>query len=243
MVVMRYYERGNLYSYLEEATETMCWRQIVDILWDIAYGVNVIHELGLIHGNLHGGNILVEDETDSVNVKIADAGLYGPVDKEASSKQIYGVIPFVAPEIFCGDAPTKKSDIYSFGMIMWMLTTGLRPHYDKSHDILLEQDVCIGLRPNVVDGTPPVFAKLMLQCLDENPSSRPTASQLYECFGNWVSEICDDPQPNLLSDEFDKAEEIKYENMIRLGNFNIPPCHGNSCYFSRPLITLDVRTS
>jgi serine/threonine protein kinase len=243
MFVMKYYEQGSLYSFLDECMDSLCWRQIVNILWDISSGIKAIHELGLIHGNLHGGNVLIESDTDAVDAKVADAGLIGPVDKEASSKQVYGVIPFVAPEILSGSAPSKKADIYSFGMIMWMLSSGLRPHHDKPHDIYLSQDVCIGLRPTIVVGTPPVFAKLMLQCLDDDPSNRPTAFFLYECLGIWIGAICDDPIPNELSEEFDKAEEEKYEKILKLKDFIIPPCHEESFYFSRPLTILNVRTS
>src|SRR5947209_3067388 len=128
MFVMRYYKNGNLYSYLEETMGVLCWRDIVDILWLISAGLNFIHEHhDLIHGHLHGGNILIECEMDSIDAKIADTGLHGPFDEQILSKQIYGVIPFVAPEDFNGNKPTKASDIYSFGMIMWMLSAGVRP--------------------------------------------------------------------------------------------------------------------
>ncbi|GES95723.1 kinase-like domain-containing protein [Rhizophagus clarus] len=234
MFVLRYYKNGNLYSFLEESMGILSWRDIIDILWSISAGLNVIHELGLVHGHLHGGNILVENEMDSVDAKIADTGLHGPVDKSASSQQIYGVIPFVAPEIFNENLPTKESDIYSFGMIMWMMSAAARPYYDKPHDQQLIQEIYAGLRPNVVNGTPPVYSRLMLQCLDGNPSNRPTASQLYECFGNWISEICDNPDPSDLSNQFDAAEEIKFSNFENL-DFNISQCHEKAIYFSRPL--------
>src|SRR6266498_3699686 len=112
MFVMRYYESEDLNTYLDETTEIICWRDIVDILWNISVGLNFIHEEGLVHGHLHGGNILIENTIDA---KITDTGLHGPADK--SSQQIYGVIRFIAPEIFNGNPPTKASDIYSFGMI------------------------------------------------------------------------------------------------------------------------------
>ena len=124
---MRYYENGNLYSYLDESMGVLCWRDIVDMLWAISAGLNFIHERDLVHGHLHGGNILVKNEMDSIDTKITDTGLHGPVDKQISSNQVYGVIPFVAPEIFNGSKLTKESDIYSFGMIVWMLSVGVRP--------------------------------------------------------------------------------------------------------------------
>ncbi|PKC59293.1 kinase-like protein, partial [Rhizophagus irregularis] len=122
MLVMRYYKNGSLYSYLKETLGVLCWRDIVDILWSISVGLKYIHEHDLVHGHLHGGNILVESDVNSVDTKITDTGLHGPVDKQLSPKQIYGVVPFVAPEIFNGNTPTKESDVYSFGMVMWMLS-------------------------------------------------------------------------------------------------------------------------
>ncbi|PKK67918.1 kinase-like protein [Rhizophagus irregularis] len=235
MFVMRYYKNGNLYSYLEETMGILCWRDIVDMLWSISAGLDLIHKHDLVHGHLHGGNILVESDVNSIDTKITDTGLHGPVDKQIPFKQIYGVVPFVAPEIFDGKTPTKESDVYSFGMVMWMLSAGVRPYCDRPHDKQLIQEICLGLRPSVVDGTPSVFSNLMLQCLDANPSNRPTASQLYECLGNWITAICDDPNPSDLSEQFDAAEEIKFSNLEN-SNFNTFAIHEKAFYFSHPLL-------
>jgi serine/threonine protein kinase len=240
MFVIRDYKNGDLYSYLEETMGILCWRDIVDMLWSVSAGLNFIHEHELVHGHLHGGNVLVETEMESIDAKITDTGLHGPVDKQ--TQQIYGVVPFVAPEVFNGNTPTKESDVYSFGMIMWILSAGVRPYHDRPHDKQLMQEISSGLRPSVASGTPPVFARLMIQCLDANPSNRPTASQLYECLGNWVSTICDDPDPSDLSNQFDAAEETKFANLEKL-NFDIPQCHEKAIYFSRPLHSIDIESS
>ncbi|RIA88613.1 hypothetical protein C1645_774526 [Glomus cerebriforme] len=60
----------------------------------------------------------------------------------------------------------------------------------------------------------------MLQCLDSNPSNRPSASQLYECLGNWVSD---------LSSHFGD-----FVNLKRL-KIKILSCHEKAIYFSRSL--------
>jgi serine/threonine protein kinase len=241
MFVMRYYEGGNLYSYLEEVMGIICWRDIVDILWSISAGLDFIHGCDLVHEHLHGGNVLIESEMDSIDAKIADTGLHGPADKQVSSQETYGVIPFVAPEIFNGNKPTKESDIYSFGMIMWMLSAGIRPYYDKPHDKKLIQEIYSGLRPRIVDGTPPVYVKLMLQCLDSNPSSRPTASKIYDYLGSLISTISDDPNPSYLSNQFDAAEEIKFANLEK-SKFVTLSHHEQAIYFSRPLESIIVES-
>ncbi|PKY44104.1 kinase-like protein [Rhizophagus irregularis] len=228
MFVMRYYESGNLYSYLDESMGALCWRDIVDMLMSISAGLNVIHESGLIHGHLHGGNILIERKMNSIHAKIADTGLHGPVNKQIA--QIYGVIPFVAPEIFDGNIPTKESDIYSFGMIMWMLSAGVRPYCDRPHDSQLIQQICSGLRPSVVGGTPSAFSKLMLQCLNASPSSRPTVSQIFKCLGDWVSG---------LSSQFDDTE-VPFANLEKLSLRSLL-CHEKAIYFSRPLDSIIIQ--
>ncbi len=227
---MKYYENGNLYSYLDEAQGMLCWRDIVEILWGISGGIEYIHESGLVHGNLHGGNLLVENEQDSIDARIADVGLHGPIDKK-NSNDIYGVLPYIAPEIFKGNPLTKASDIYSFGIIMWTLSAGIRPWCNRPHDLKLASEICSGLRPEIIDGTPNVYIQLMTQCWDSDPSKRPTAFQLYKLIESWVTAICDDPNPSELSDQFDIAEEKKFSDLER--NKFHQEIHSQAFYTSR----------
>ncbi|RGB24676.1 kinase-like domain-containing protein, partial [Rhizophagus diaphanus] len=58
---------------------------------------------------------------------IGDLGLSQPANSTSANNEIYGVIPYIAPEIFKGSSFSKESDVYSMGMIMWELTTGCKP--------------------------------------------------------------------------------------------------------------------
>ena len=65
---------------------------------------------------MHSGNIFSYDTEWS---KIGDLGLCQQVvDKKYNSNKIFGVIPYLAPEVLTKKPYTKESDIYSFGMIM-----------------------------------------------------------------------------------------------------------------------------
>uniref|UniRef100_U9TQJ2 Uncharacterized protein n=1 Tax=Rhizophagus irregularis (strain DAOM 181602 / DAOM 197198 / MUCL 43194) TaxID=747089 RepID=U9TQJ2_RHIID len=75
----------------------------------------------LFHGDFHSGNILLNK---AINV-ISDFGLSRPVNKSTNTNEIYGVIPYMAPEVLRGKPYTKAADIYSFGIIMWELTSGI----------------------------------------------------------------------------------------------------------------------
>jgi serine/threonine protein kinase len=230
---MKYYDSGDLHSYLDEAQGMLCWKDILDMLWGISGGIKNIHESGLIHGHLHGGNLLVENEPGSVETRIADVGLHGPINKK-DSNEIYGVLPYIAPEILEGYPPTKASDIYSFGIIMWTLSAGVRPWCGRPHDLRLASEICFGLRPEIIDGTPKFYIQLMTQCWHPDPSRRPTSSELDELLGSWVISICYDQDPSELSDQFDIAEEKRYSDLKR-NKFRRQKIHPQAFYTSKLL--------
>ncbi|RIB18394.1 kinase-like domain-containing protein, partial [Gigaspora rosea] len=88
----------------------------------------------------------------------------------------YGVPPYIAPEIFEGKPYTKKSDIYSLGIIMWEIASGMPPFYDQNMDkYQLPLEIIKGKRPRIINGTPPEYVDLMIKCWDKDPDKRPEA--------------------------------------------------------------------
>ncbi|CAI2183591.1 16546_t:CDS:2, partial [Funneliformis geosporum] len=109
---------------------------------------------------------------DATSLCTCDLGLSKSAT-EAADNETYGIIPYVAPEVLQGQKYTKKSDIYSFGMIMWECMTGRRPFWDCAHDTELILDICDGLRPPIGDiAAPEGYIELMKKCWDPNPNKR-----------------------------------------------------------------------
>ncbi|RIB13136.1 kinase-like domain-containing protein [Gigaspora rosea] len=158
------------------------WSDIVIILRNIINGLKRIHDNGLYHGNLHGGNLLIENTPGGVDIRISDIGLYGPVNKLTSD--IYGVLPYVAPEILNGDEYTQASDIYSFGMIMWTLSTCMFPFDQDSHDSDLATKISRGLRPKITNNTPHAYSTLMERCWHQDLNQRPDVTELRDILNN-----------------------------------------------------------
>ena len=105
-----------------------------------------IHEKNYIHHDLHSNNIFSYSHYRSV---IGDLGLCQQVvDKKDNPNKIFGVIPYLAPEVLSKKPYTKKSEIYSFGMIMWEFTTGKKPFHDRPHNHVLILDILRGKRLN-----------------------------------------------------------------------------------------------
>ncbi|CAG8798537.1 1554_t:CDS:1, partial [Racocetra fulgida] len=71
---------------------------------------------------LHSGNILLKEQYEAY----IELGSSISVD-EKQDNNIYGVLPYLAPEVLKGEQFTQAADIYSFGIIMIELLTGQRP--------------------------------------------------------------------------------------------------------------------
>ncbi|CAI2201888.1 13213_t:CDS:1, partial [Funneliformis geosporum] len=119
-----------------------------------------IHQKSLVHRDFHAGNIL----NNNVNSFITDLGLCRPVNKENKEKNIYGVLPYVAPEVLKSKQYTSASDIYSFGIVAYEVLSGLPPYYDLAHDGLLGLAICQGLRPQFKIKFPQLLEALINKC-------------------------------------------------------------------------------
>ncbi|RIB17330.1 hypothetical protein C2G38_2246446 [Gigaspora rosea] len=70
---------------------------------------------------------------------------------------------------------------------MTEMSTGRPPHYDIEYDEILAIKICNGLRPEFAEGTPECYIQLANQCMDSNPSNRPTASYIYGELSKWYN--------------------------------------------------------
>src|SRR5438034_2861049 len=160
-----------------------------------------------MHRDFHSGNIFFEEKNKRLRhaAYIGDLGISRlrhaayigdlGISKSATestddnNNENYGIIPYMAPEIFKGQKYTKASDIYSFGMIMWEFMTGRRPFWNEIHDIELIIKICDGLRPPIVTNAPEGYIELMKECWHFDPTKRPTATDIrgklhYKIYGS-----------------------------------------------------------
>ena len=189
VIVMQYAEYGSLrQSISTEYFNLASWADKFYILSCIAEGLSNIHKKGLIHQDFHSGNIL---KLDIISTCITDLGLCKPANEksEKCDKNVYGVLPYVAPEVLRGKEYTQASDIYGFGIIIYEVISGLPPYNDMSHDELSAIKICQGLRPKFNIKVPQFVEEIYKQCIDANPLKRPTAEYLHEKFSQWFHQI------------------------------------------------------
>src|SRR3954468_19806097 len=151
-------------------------------------GLKFIHQQNLVHRDFHSGNILNNSIIEGSF--ITDLGLSKSVNYQKQEEQIFGVLPYVAPEVLWDKTYTQASDVYSFGIIAYELFANSYPYLEMDNTGLALA-VCQGLRPNL-DAVPiPQSLKdLIKKCWDPDPKRRPSARELEEVIYGWQKEIC-----------------------------------------------------
>jgi serine/threonine protein kinase len=131
----------DLRNCLQLSQNQLTWKERILMTYNVIYALVGIHNEGVIHRDLHSGNILFS--RISLRFEISDFGFCGPADK--SPESVYGNLPYIAPEVIAGKEYTFASDIYSFGMLMWEISSGRPPFSNYKHDYDLAMNIINGL--------------------------------------------------------------------------------------------------
>ncbi|GET02564.1 kinase-like domain-containing protein [Rhizophagus clarus] len=232
IMVLEYADNGSLRRYLDTDYNKLNWESKIICLYDIITGLKFVHEKNLIHRDLHHGNILKSKNKTA----ITDMGLCKPADDIAQKNNRYGILPYIAPEILLEQAYTKASDIYSFGIIMYEIISGLPPFHDVSHDEILAIKICKGLRPRFNIKVPHLIIRLIKSCLDANPLKRPEAEEIREILYTWRYEP-NNKQAKELQAQIKEAsimDNNSSNNKMTLSNLSYET-HSEASYTSRLL--------
>ena len=142
------------------------------VVSQLAAALAAIHAVGIVHGDVKPGNVLVPFEGGSV--RLADFGVahrssveYGPT---------HGTPEYVAPEIIDGAGSSGKADVYGIGLILYEMLSGRSPYRGGPVDAVLtrHRDCAPAPFPNC----PAQLWSLILACTQVDPELRPDAADL-----------------------------------------------------------------
>jgi len=185
-MVMDYIEGQTLADYIESTSHQGKFptaAEIVRLLIPISLAIDYAHQQGVIHGDLKPGNILLDKSNTSVNPMgqpiLSDFGM------DQILKAPYGSQPgslfYISPEEAQGYPGNERSDLYSLGVILYELFTGVLPFQgDNPADTLKQQMYATPTSPALINpALLPGLTAIILRSLSKDAAARfPNASAM-----------------------------------------------------------------
>lgn len=183
-MVMEFVKLGSLDKILIQYGDLLRTRAKLCMCEQICSAMCELAGEGVLHCDLAARNILMQS-IDPVHVKVSDFGLaHTPSIKSPEAK--YAVpIRWSPPEVLKQGPCSEKSDVWSFGVVMWeIFSQGAEPFTDKTDEQVV-QYVLAGSRLKRPSRCPNEIYELMLSCWAAEADLRPSFAQIAKTFKHW----------------------------------------------------------
>ncbi|XP_045699034.1 mitogen-activated protein kinase kinase kinase 4 isoform X2 [Phyllostomus hastatus] len=181
-IFMEYCDEGTL----EEVSRLGLQEHVIRLYSkQITVAINVLHEHGIVHRDIKGANIFL---TSSGLIKLGDFGCSVKLKNNAQTmpgevNSTLGTAAYMAPEVITrakGEGHGRAADIWSLGCVVIEMVTGKRPWHEYEHNFQIMYKVGMGHKPPIPDRLSPEGKDFLSHCLESEPGTRWTASQLLD---------------------------------------------------------------
>ena len=187
-IVMEYIRGGRLTDYMKEKKFHFSEKRAAEIIYEIALGVKYLHKYGIIHRDLKPDNIMLTESNDKGHIKIMDFGLSKILGKKEKTSDGFGTLTFVSPEVLIRKPYNKEIDIWSIGVILYLILSGDLPFDDEEDD---EQKIAKSIVFNEVEFPSKKFGnkskeviELIKRCLTKEPKDRIKIDEIIK--SDWI---------------------------------------------------------
>ncbi|XP_020526028.1 LRR receptor-like serine/threonine-protein kinase ERECTA isoform X2 [Amborella trichopoda] len=205
-----YMENGSLWDLLHGPSKMkkLDWVTRVKIALGAAHGLAYLHHdcnPRIVHRDVKTSNILLDSEMEA---HLTDFGIAKSLlwSKAHTSTYVMGTIGYIDPEYARTSRLNEKSDVYSYGIVLLELLTGMKAVDNESnlHHVILSKaasnTVMDTVDPEILDTCKDLNAvkkvfQLALLCTKRQPSDRPTMHEVTRVLGSLVPQSITDPKP------------------------------------------------
>ena len=178
-----------------------------------------LYDLNIIHRDLKPGNILLNDNYEPL---ICDFGIskFEHFNLTQTQGCLMGTVYYMAPESIEENIYNKKTDVYSFGIIMYEIITGLSPFAEAKKSKMsiykFKDEIKNGYRPEFACPIKDYFRDLIKHCWSGNPDERPSFEQLFYklAFNDDILQISDSDKSKYYLDGIDTNNLLLYAKKI-----------------------------
>lgn len=177
-IVTEFLPRGSLFRTLHRNNQSLDIRRRLRMALDVARGMNYLHHRNppIVHRDLKSSNLLVDKNW---TVKVGDFGLSRL--KHATfltTKSGRGTAHWMAPEVLRNEPSNEKSDIFSFGVILWELVTESIPWNNLDPLQVVAVVGFMDRRLEIPENLDPEFSSIICDCWQSEPQNRPSFKDL-----------------------------------------------------------------
>lgn len=171
-IIMEYVDGITLKEYIEQQG-VINWKEAVHFTSQILAALQHAHDKGIIHQDIKPQNImLLQDGT----IKVTDFGIarFSRMDTKNTSENAIGSVHYISPEQARGEMTDAKADIYSIGIVMYEMLTGVLPFQsDNAVSVAIMQLQEEAKRPReIVPNLPLGLEQITMRAMQKNPTDR-----------------------------------------------------------------------
>jgi|HubBroStandDraft_6_1064221.scaffolds.fasta_scaffold01315_11 serine/threonine protein kinase len=172
--VMEYVEGKTLESFFDAGPLPLA--RVAVWTGDLATALSQAHRAHVIHGDVKPANILV---TRDNQVKLGDFGVARFSTQASGSGNVMGTPAYLSPEQILGHLQDSRSDLFSLGIVLYQMATGIRPFNGDSVEAVCAQIISSAPPPpsHHNPSLPSAFDQVVMRCLAKNPDDRFTTAE------------------------------------------------------------------
>lgn len=138
---MEYLSGGDLFTYLENRNFELPEKRAKELSHQMATALYYLHSYGVAHRDMKPENILMTDTSDGADIKIVDFGLSKIIGPNETSVDPFGTLSYVAPEVLLQKPYGKEVDLWSLGIITYLLLSRVLPFDDEDDKEIARQTI------------------------------------------------------------------------------------------------------